>query len=748
MDSTRTPPPAKRELAFRILGMDCAEEVAILKRAVGPLAGGEDRLAFHLLDGKMTVRDEDGGIREDDVRRAVARAGLRAVPWREVCEAGTCAVEESLWQRKGRAILCVASGTLLALGVAVHALLHGGLGHALVAGETGEPAGVPAAVLVLYLGAIVTGGWFVMPKALAAVRALRPDMNLLMTLAVVGAIVLRQTFEAGSVAFLFSVALLLESWSVGRARRAIRALVDQSPKTARTVCPHDGDLMEKPVAEVPVGAIVVVRPGERVPLDGVVTKGTTHVDHAAITGESRPVAKGPGDEVFAGTINGDGAIEFRSSRAAEDTTFARILDLVEEAQTRRAPAEQWVDRFARVYTPAMIVLAAATAVLPALLLGTPWASSIYRALVVLVIACPCALVISTPVSLVAGLTAAARAGVLIKGGAYLEAVGRLRAFAVDKTGTLTRGEPEAREVLPFSGHSPRDLLACAAALEAHSTHPLARAILRRARDEGVTPPEASDVRALKGKGVEGRIAGRAFWIGSHRLVHERGTEDAAIHDRAAALEAAGYTVVAIGEADHVCGLIAVADAVRPEARAAIDGLRAAGVRRLVLLTGDNRETASAVAAAVGIEEFRAELLPEDKLRAVEELAAARGPVAMVGDGVNDAPAMAAAHVGIAMGAIGSDAAIETADVALMADDLSRLPWLVRHSRRTLAVVRANIGFALGVKAVFLVLAAAGAATLWMAIAADMGASLLVIANGLRLLSPERRSAARSGDPIG
>jgi len=485
---------------------------------------------------------------------------------------------------------------------------------------------------------------------------------------------------------------------------------------------------------------VLVRPGERIPLDGEILEGETAVDQSPITGESVPVAKAAGDEVFAGTINGDGAFEMRSTTLASETTLARIIALVEDAQARRAPSEQWVERFARVYTPAVLALAIALATIPPLLSGGGWGSWLYRALVMLVIACPCALVISTPVSIVAGLTLAARSGVLIKGGAYLEAPARWRALALDKTGTLTRGRPRVQRVIPLNGHSEEELLERAAGLEAESTHPLARAILAEAAKRGIETTAASGLTVLPGRGAEGTLGERVFWIGSHRLMEEKGAESEDTHRLALELEAAGHSLIAVGNQRHVCGLISVADEVRPEAAAALRALKALGVSPIVMLTGDNQRTAEAVAVTTGVDAVHAELLPQEKVDAVSALADELGQVAMVGDGVNDAPAMAASSCGVAMGAAGTDAALETADIALMSDDLSRLPWLVRHSRRTVAIVRQNIVFALAVKAAFMVLAVLGLATLWMAIAADMGASLLVIFNGLRLLRDGSRSA--------
>jgi Cd2+/Zn2+-exporting ATPase len=719
---------------YRIRGMDCAEEVNALRETVGKLPGIET-LDFNLIEGVMTVQRAEGQVDEESIHIAVRQAGLEAQAVEETTLPGAGAGEDGWWWKHGRSVMCWASGALVAAGFLVHLFLHGNLMHVLTGGEGMEHHKYPLSVILLYSAAVLTGGWFFVPKSWHALRRFRADMNLLMTIAVIGAMVIGQWFEAATVSFLFAFSLLLESWSVGHARRAIRSLVNLTPPMARYICPHDGDIMEKPVADVPLGATVLVRPGERIPLDGVLTKGRTAVNQAPITGESMPVAKGEGDEVFAGSINEEGAIEFRSTKPAADTTLARIIRMVEQAQARRAPVEQWVEKFARYYTPAMIAVAFLVAIVPPLF-GGEWGRWFYEALVMLVIACPCALVISTPVSIVAALTAAARAGVLIKGGAFLEAVGRVKVFALDKTGTLTRGVPEVQEIVPWSGHTQDELLARVAALELHSDHPLARAVLRKARMENVEPLLAQDFHVLKGRGAEAMIEGHLFWVGSHRLLHEKGVEESEMHDQAQRMEDSGHSIVVVGSDQHVCGLISVADSVRPEVPEVIRRLKAAGVQHVVMLTGDNQGTADAVSRLAGVDEVRAELLPEDKMLAVQEIEQSHGFVAMVGDGINDAPALAAATVGIAMGAAGSDAAIETADIALMSDDLTRLPWLVHHARRSLRIIRQNIIFALGLKAAFMILALLQVATLWMAIVADMGASLIVIVNALRLLRDE------------
>jgi len=727
-----------QEQHFKIHGMDCAEEVTVLKREVGPVVGGEDHLSFDVLNGKMTARVSPSALQTDSILAAVARTGMRAAVWQTDRQAGGKASFGDQW---GRFLLTAVSGLFAALGFTIHVWLAGGVQAALGSEGMGL-AHVPHGVQALYGLGILAGVWLVLPKAWFAAKRLRPDMNLLMTIAVVGAVGIGEWFEAATVAFLFGLSLSLESWSVGRARRAVAALMDLTPATVR-VRRAEGQEVELHPEDVAVGSNFIIRPGERLPLDGTVTRGTSSVNQAPITGESVPVSKKPGDIVFAGTVNGDAVLEIQSTKPAGDTTLAHIIRMVGEAQARRAPSEQWVEKFAKVYTPLVLALAVLILIVPPVFLGGAWADWIYRSLVLLVIACPCALVISTPVSIVAALAAAARNGVLVKGGRYIEIPAHLQAVAFDKTGTLTEGKPSVIAVQPLDGHTEAELLERAASLEARSNHPLARAIVDHARGLQVHLRPAEDVEVLQGKGVSGRFDGRQFWLGSHRYLEERGQETEEVHRQLESLAGAGRTVVVIGNERHVCGFITLADAVRANARSALESLRRIGIKHLVMLTGDNQATATAIARQAGVDEVKAELLPQDKVEAVESLVASYRTVAMVGDGVNDAPALARATIGIAMGAAGSDAAIETADIALMSDDLSRLPWLIGHSRRTIAVIRQNIGFSLAVKAVFVILTIAGHASLWAAIAADMGASLLVIFNGLRLLRIKTFGAATS-----
>lgn len=694
-----------KRIPFKVAGLDCAEEISILRKALEKREGVAD-LEFDVLNAKMLVTFDPSRVTSKQIITWVKEGGMDAILWQERDK-----LEKSgFWGRHGRLVTTLLSGALLLTAVFFH-----------LQNQT-------YIATRLYLAAMILGAYFVVPKAFQAIKRLQPDMNLLMVIAIAGSITIGEWFEGATVAFLFSVALLLEHWSVGRARRAVAALMDLSPTRAHVIGKG-----ERGVEEVEVGEMILIRPGEKVPLDGVVEKGSTSINQAPITGESIPVSKEKGNEVFAGTINEEGAIECLVTKRADDTTLARIIHLVQEAQSRRAASQQWVEKFAKVYTPIMICLALLVVIAPPLLgLGT-WEEWFYRGLVILVIACPCALVISTPVSIVSGLTAAARNGVLIKGGMFLEAPGKLKALALDKTGTLTYGRPEVQKILPLNNHTEEELLERAASLEAPSEHPLARAILKLAKERGIQVERAEDYQITKGKGAEGTFRGVRYWIGSHRFMHEMQQETEAIHQMALDLEDAGHSIIAIGNNKHVCGLISVADEPRENIAAIIQETKKAGVEIVVMLTGDNKPAAEAIGKLASVDRVEAELLPEDKVNAIERLKKKWKEVAMIGDGINDAPAMAASSFGIAMGAMGTDAAIETADIALMSDDLSKVPWLIRHSRRTLRTIQQNITFSLALKVVFLGLAVVGLASLWMAIAADTGASLIVVFNGLRLI---------------
>lgn len=701
--------------------MDCAEEVEALKGTVGNLPD-VTILGFNLLNGTMSI--ETSNTTPDAlVLAAVRRAGLRAHALAK--DQDTAGIQESFWERRGRLLTCIASASTLAAGIALCGW------RCLLPGPAPVTPSIPG--LACLLLSSILGMWHIVPKAAASASSLRPDMNLLMTIAILGALGLGDWVEAASASFLFAVSLWLESWSVSRSRHAIHAMTRLSPKTARHVDPHTGALSMRPVEAIAVGDAVAVFPGERIPLDGTVLKGAGSVNESPLTGESIPVAKAEGSDLFAGTINNESPLTLTVTKPSSDTMLARVIRMVEEAENRRAPVEQWVDRFARRYTPAMLFLAILVAIVPPLLWHADWMPWFNRALITLVIACPCALVISTPVGIIAGITAAARHGVLIKGGVHLETASRLQAMAIDKTGTLTCGTPSVQKVLAFNSHTKNEVLTLAAALESLSLHPFSRAILKEAAAANLPLPGVASYHNLPGRGATGWIDDRTYWIGSHRLLHEMNAETPDVHTLAVNLEDAGHSVVAIGAGNHVIGLISMADAVRPSAARMVDALRQAGIQRIVMLTGDNDGTASAVARQTGVDEYYAELLPDDKMRHLHQLVATHDTAGMVGDGVNDAPAMAASSLGMAMGAAGSDTAVESADVALMTDDLTKIPWLIAHSRRVMRTIRTNAAFAIGIKAAIMLLSLGGMATLWMAIAADTGATLVVVLWSLRLL---------------
>ena len=689
--------------------MDCREEVAILERRLKHLPGVEDFVA-DLVGQRLRVRYDAARLSTSAISEAVAQTGMRA--WLEH--------EQPIGQTSAaaaRQALVVASGVSLAAGLLLQWFT------------------LPVLLdRVAFAIAIVTGGIYTVRRAWAATRVMSLDINVLMLVAVAGAMAIGEWSEGATVTFLFAFAQILEARSMDRARNAIRALMDLAPPEAIVV--RDGVEARVRIDDIRVDEILLVKPGEKVPLDGTVVSGGSPVNQAPITGESLPVEKTVGDEVYAGTINGHGALDVRVTHLRQDTTLARIIALVELAQAQRAPSQTFVDRFARYYTPAVIVLAVGVASIPPLVLGLPFGDWFYRALVLLVIACPCALVISTPVSIVSAIAAAARNGVLIKGGAHLERAGSIRCVAFDKTGTLTKGVPQVVDVIPLNGTPSRQIFEIAAGLEARSEHPIGRAILARAVESGFALPMLSGFRSLPGRGAEGIVGGEQALVGNHRLIEERGLCTADIHSRFGDLAASGRTAVLVARLERPLGIIVLSDRLRESGRDTVEMLRHLGVERVVMLTGDNQATADALAAELGVDEIRADLLPKDKVAAVHALRKTYGTVAMVGDGVNDAPALAAADLGIAMGAAGTDAALETADIALMADDLLKIPFTIRLGRATVRNIQMNIGLSLALKAAFLALAVVGAATLWMAVLADMGASLLVIANGMRLLKTD------------
>lgn len=692
-------------------GMDCADCARNIERGVARLAGVQSA-EVNFAGARLAVEYTAATTNPTTIARTVQSMGYR-LGHDDASDTSSGRLRGMLSDRKN---------LLVAIGLALT-----------VVGIALAVAGAPESVsITAWSAAVVVAGWPVARKGIATVRAThRLDINALMMIAVIGAALIGEWLEAATVVVLFSLGEALERYTMDRARNSIRSLMALAP--AEALVRHDDHEHRVPVAEVSPGDVVIVRPGERLPIDGVIVAGASAVNQAPVTGESIPVDVAPGTSVFAGTINGQGVLDVQATRKAADSTIARIIRMVEAAQSQRAPSQRFVDTFAMYYTPAVIAIAAAVAILPPLLAGGDWSGWLYRALVLLVIACPCALVISTPVSIVAAISAAARSGVLIKGGAHLEAAGSLRALAFDKTGTLTVGQPRVVSIEPLDGRSDDDLLALAAAVERYSEHPLGDAIVAAAHERkiDVASQTVADISATVGRGISARVGDRLVRIGSRTML----SADLAssMEDRLVALEEHGQTTVLIEEAGQLVGIIGLADQVRPDAREAVAAIERAGIRETVMLTGDRPAVAHAIAQQAGVDDVRAGLLPDDKVTVIEELLERHGRVGMVGDGVNDAPALARATVGIAMGAAGTDTALETADIALMGDDLGKLAFTVRLSRSAKRVIAQNIGFALILKVVFLALAVGGAATLWEAVFADVGASLIVILNGMRLL---------------
>lgn len=728
---------------FRIPTMDCAVEEAEIRRALEPVPGIAS-LRFQLAARVL-------GIDAPAAALPTAMQALRAAGFApQALDGGSPAAAAFPPWQGGESLRLAAALALAVVAEVLHWVLP-------------EGASVRAVGVAVALGAIALAGVATYTKGLSALRHGRLNISALMTVAVTGAFLIGQMAEAAMVMALYAIAEALEARAVDRARRAVAALQSLAPERAQVQQP-DGQWQVQPVASVAVGSLVRIRPGERVPLDAMVTRGSSSVDEAAITGESLPVDKAEGSPLYAGTINHAGELVCRVTAAAGQSTLARIAAAVERAQGSRAPTQRFVDRFAAVYTPVVFMVALAVAVLPPLLLGWPWLEAVYKALVLLVIACPCALVIATPVSVVSALAWAARHGILIKGGGPLEQAGRLRAIALDKTGTLTQGRPRLVQATVPAG-SPAETSAWAALLAARSDHPVAQAI---AAGLPAAQGEVAGFTALPGRGVTGVIGGRRLWLASPRWVQEQGLpgfepaatadpgaavpdagraagQDGAARQHTQALEsgsawepalsahlASGHSVTLLADGQQVLAMFAVADTLRPSATPAVNALKALGIVPVVL-SGDHPAAVSAVAAQAGVAEAQGGMLPEDKLQAIQALQARFGLTAMVGDGINDAPALAQSSLGIAMGGAGSHIAIEAADVVIMNDDLGRLATTVALSRRTRAVLWQNIVLALGVKAVFFGLAVFGSATLWMAVFADMGTSLLVVANGLRLL---------------
>ncbi|WP_010167780.1 heavy metal translocating P-type ATPase [Pseudomonas sp. PAMC 25886] len=702
---TEAPTAGSRLSTFRIEAMDCPTEQTLIQNKLGKLAGVQ-QLEFNLINRILGVTHDLPSTAP--IVEAIKSLGMQADPIEEGVAPAEPPAKKHWWP-------------LALSGV-------GALGAEVLHFTNAAPTWVIALVALI---SIFSGGLTTYKKGWIALKNLNLNINALMSIAVTGAILIGQWPEAAMVMFLFTVAELIEAKSLDRARNAISGLMQMTPEQA-TVRQADGSWVEQDVKVIELGAIVRVRPGERIGLDGEVTSGQSTIDQAPITGESLPIEKTVGDKVFAGTINQAGSLEYKVTAAANNSTLARIIHAVEQAQGARAPTQRFVDTFAKVYTPAVFIFALGVALIPPLFMGGVWFEWVYRALVLLVVACPCALVISTPVTIVSGLAAAARKGILIKGGVYLEGGYKLDYLALDKTGTITHGKPVQTDYLALFPNMEDSAPALAASLAGRSDHPVSLAIANAAVDKNLSVHTVDNFEALTGRGVKGEINGEVYYLGNHRLVEELNLCSPALEKKLFALEKQGKSVVLLLDKSGPLALFAVADTVKDTSREAIQQLHDLGIKTL-MLTGDNTHTAKAIADQVGIDQAQGDLLPTDKLQAIEALYAKGHRVGMVGDGINDAPALARSEIGFAMAAAGTDTAIETADVALMDDDLRKIPAFIRLSRQTSSILKQNIALALVIKAIFLAVTFLGMATMWMAVFADMGVSLLVVFNGLRLL---------------
>lgn len=704
----------EKKRVYRLQGLTCTNCAAEFERNVKDLGSVEDA-AVNFGASKLTVF---GDATVEQLEKAGAFDGIKVFPE----EQKAIAVREPFWKKRSNIRFAI-SALLLLCGW-------------LMSDQLGEES---LTATLLYLASIVIGGYTLFIKGFRNLLKFRFDMNTLMTVAISGAVAIGEWGEGAFVVLLFALSEALESYSMDKARRSIRSLMDIAPKQA--ALRRNGREITVDVEDIRIGDVMVIKPGQRIAMDGTVVNGNSTVNQAAITGESIPVAKTVGDDVFAGTLNEEGLLEVVVTKNTEDTTIAKIIHLVEEAQAQRAPSQAFVDKFAKYYTPAIMLLSLGAILVPPLFFGGDWNKWIYEGLALLVVGCPCALVISTPVAIVTAIGNAARNGVLIKGGVHLEQTGALKVVAFDKTGTLTKGRPEVTDVVNLSDLSEQELLGIAASIEKWSQHPLASSVVRKAEQMGVdlNEWEANHFSSITGQGAKGELHGSTYYIGSPKLFDNllSGVSQQRVYKQVLDLQNQGKTVILMGRDKEVLGLIAVADQTRDNSLTVIRKLREVGVQHTIMLTGDNRAAAESIGNKLGIRTVMAELLPQDKLNAIKQLQKEHGKVAMIGDGINDAPALATATVGIAMGGAGTDTALETADIALMGDDLSKLPYTIRLSRRTLRIIKQNITFALVVKLVAVLLVIPSWLTLWIAIFADMGATLIVILNSLRLVRTKK-----------
>lgn len=694
---------------FQVDGICCMDCAAKFEQAVATLTGVKS-IKLNKVTGKLAV---EGTVDLAAIRRLGAEENYTISPCGRAYSPGQHAAQTAN-RKNWEFYRVIGSGAALAIGYGF------------------EKFGVPATVFIpIYMVAMVLGGWGNFKKAARALPRMNFNMSVLMSIAVIGALAIGQYEEGASVAFLYAISEMLEAWTMDKARKSIHALMDIAPKTARVR--RDSGETEVPVEQIVMGDVMIIRPGEKIAMDGTIVKGESAINQAAITGESIPAEKGPGAEVYAGTLNTHGSLEVRVTKLVQDTTIAKIIHMVEEAQGKRALSQAFVEKFAAVYTPIVMALAVGIVFIPPLFWGQEWAPWVYRGLALMVVSCPCALVVSTPVAIVSAISNAAKNGVLVKGGVYLEEMGSLSAIAFDKTGTLTKGEPVVTDIVPFGGKGKAEFLQMIANLEARSEHPLAVAIVKAAQSQNITVTPVEDFIAIMGRGAQGTVNGETVYCGNPRLFSELDVSLAPVAAQVKRLQAEGKTVMISGTKEKFLGLIAVSDEVRDTSVDTITALKTVGIQHTIMLTGDNTATAKAMAARVGMDEYRAELLPQDKVTAIQGLLDKYGKVAMIGDGINDAPALALSTVGIAMGGAGTDTALETADIALMADDLSKLPFTIRLSQKTLSIIRQNIGFSLFIKTVAVLAVFPGWLTLWLAILADMGATIIVTLNSLRLI---------------
>ncbi|MEM2944519.1 MAG: cation-translocating P-type ATPase [Methanomassiliicoccales archaeon] len=697
-----------QQLVCKIDGMDCIECAKKIEKAVSEIEGVKRvRVSYAL--GRMSVEVERGKVSHEKLQESVGLLGYRLEPF------DLRSADEFFTFKNRRLLATATSGIFLLFGILCEVILA-----------------IEILYLLFYAIAIVVGGYYIARRGVAAAIKKYLDINMLMVIAIAGSVLIGSYAEGAAIVFLFSLAEMLESFAIARTRRSIHELMEFAPNLA--LVKKNGKEEYYDVNDVEIGDLVLIRPGERIPIDGVVVSGQSSVDESTVTGESIPVTKRIGDQVFAGTLNSSGYLEIKVTKKFKDTVISRIVQLVEEAESEKAPTERLVDRFAKYYTPVIIIAAVLTVIIPTVIFGERFEIWFYRGLVLLVISCPCALVISTPVTVVSAITGGTRKGILFKGGIYLERMGQISTIAFDKTGTITKGKPEVDEIIPTGSQSLSELIATAASAELRSEHHLAKAIVSKAKEMNVPIGYAETFESFSGKGVVAVVEGHEILCGNYDFLRERGVDLSCCADIIVQKSAEGKTIVVVAVDGKLAGIISIRDKVRPEVTEVVSDLRRLGFMRIIMLTGDNENVAAKVAGEIGTDEYMANLLPEDKAKAIENYREKYGAIIMVGDGVNDAPALAKADIGVAMAAAGTDVAIEAADVALMGDDLRALSYGVRLSKRASRVIKQNISISLVVKSLFFVLAFPGFITLWLAILiGDLGTSFVVITNAMRLV---------------